>query len=524
MLRRHKYCPVKTRVTAEKLMTPISAEDKCFLMRYNKRIAVLIFAVLLGLSLAYSFYFTQPNISDIDPFTYIIIPIIMLPVFALFYIKENINDINIGKKEILFGFIFFIVSILTISIIRVQLSYLFLTYRIDMIIFPLMILSLISLIFGINNIKKFIPLILYSVLASPLIIIFLINQNAVFTTINTEIVYSIVKIFVSSAAYVAPITILANGYRIGIGESCVGLGIIISIIFLLIPVAYFYSGKLKNKILWIISGVVTILALNILRMTLIALEWIFNGPTNALSIFHEFAGILIFYVAIIITLLISQKFKLDFPKFKKLQRRNRSNFGLAFIGIILACIFSFLYFINYASYQNIYLSPMLSVNNYNLSHNAFKQEISSINAIGYYEELIPENNTYVIALYNATNGIGQKMPIIFSYSNSSYYYKNVPNLEFNNGGTTSRVFYIFSNNTAFVVYEKNIFSNMSNQSYSSMHIYAVIPAYEAEQVKCSDSLSTYSAVYNFIEFHFYNKTVYDALNNGECLIEKMVIS
>ena len=515
---------MKTRVTAEKLMTPISAEDKCFLMRYNKRIAVLIFAVLLGLSLAYSFYFTQPNISDIDPSTYIIIPIIMLPVFALFYIKENIKDIDIGKKDILFGLIFFIVSILTTSILRVWLSYLFLTYRIDIIIFPLMILSLISLIFGVKNIKKFIPIILYSILASPLIIIFLINQNAVFTVINTEIVYSVVKIFVGSATYLAPITILANGYRIGIGESCVGLGIIISIIFLLVPVAYFYNGKLKNKILWVISGVVIILILNIFRMTLIALDWIFNGPTGALSIFHEFAGILIFYIAIIITLLISQKFKLGFPEFKKLHKRNKNNFGLAFIGITLACIFSFLYFINYAGYQNIYLSPTLKVNNYNFSYNAFKQEISSINAKGYNEELIPENNTYVIALYNATNGIEKEMPIVFSYSNSSYYYKNVPNLEFNNGGATSRVFYILNNNTAFVVYEKDIFSNINNQSYSSMHIYAVIPAYEAEQVKCSNNLSTYSAVYNFIGFHFYNKTVYDALNNGECFIEKIVIN
>ncbi len=515
---------MKTRVTAEKLMTPISAEDKCFLMRYNKRIAVLIFAVLLGLSLAYSFYFTQPNISDIDPSTYIIIPIVMLPIFAFFYIKENIKDIYIDKKDILFGLVFFILSILTTAVLRVQLSYLFLTYRLDMIIFPLMILSLVSLIFGIKNIKKFMPIILYSILASPLIIIFLINQNTIFTIINTEIVYAIIKIFVSSATYFAPITILANGYRIGIGESCVGLGIIISIIFLLVPIAYFYNGKLKNKILWIISGVIIILLLNIFRMTLIALEWIFNGPTGALSIFHEFAGILTFYIAIIITLLISQRFKLKFPEFKKLQKRNKNNFGLAFLGITLACIFSFVYFVNYAGYQNIYLSPTLRINNYSLGNSTFKQEIGSINAKGYNEELIPENNTYVIALYNATNGIEQQMPVVFSYSIGPYYYKNAPNLEFNNGGATSRVFYVLNNNTAFVVFEKDIFSDINNQSYSSMYVYAVIPANEATQLKCSSNLSTYSAIYNFLELHFYNKTVYNALNNGECLIEKIVIN
>ena len=275
-------------------------------MKYNKNLAFLIFAVLIGISIFYSFYFTPLTISDTDPSTYVVISIIMLPIFAFLFIKNDIK-IDVKKRDIIYGVFFFLIAVFLTIILNFYFSYSFLSYRVDLIIFPFMIFSIFSLLFGIKNLKKIIPIVIYVILSSSLIMLFLILQNQTFTIINTKIVYSIVSIFFKNATYLPPITILANNYHIGIGESCVGLGILLAIMFLIAPIAYFYNGSLKKKILWFIFGVVIVLLLNIFRMSLIALIWIFYGPTQALSIFHSFAGIFIFYISIILILILSSK-------------------------------------------------------------------------------------------------------------------------------------------------------------------------------------------------------------------------
>lgn len=491
-------------------------------MKYNKNIAVLIFAVLIGLSIAYSFYFTSSVISDIDPTTYVIIPIIMLPIFAFFYIKDNIS-ISIKKRDLLFGIVFFILGIITTIFMSVYFSFEFLSYRLDLFILPFIILSLVSLLFGIKNLKRFIPLVLYSILASPVFIIILIGQNAAFAAVNTQIVYTIISFFVKGVSYLSPITILANGYRIGIGEGCVGLGILIAILFLLAPIAYFYNGKIKNKIIWILSGFFIILLLNIFRMILIALIWIFYGPTQALSIFHEFAGILIFYISIIIILLISYKFNLTLPNLNKNRGSyNKNNSDMIFKGIVFASIFAFIYFYVYSGIIGAYISPSLYVNT--VTGNAgIKQLLSNIYAPLYNEEIIQQNNIYAIGLFNNSQGINQTEPMLFSDYNKSYVYANTSVLSSYSYGITGNAYYIMSNGLAFVVYERDIIYNINNQTYSILHLYAVVPANEAEHLSCSNSFQEYNLIYNVILLRLYNNTVYNALNNVACEVNNVVI-
>ncbi len=487
-------------------------------LKYNKTINFLFFAVLIAVSILYMLSFTNLTITDTDPSTYVIIPIIMLPIFGFFYIKKNII-INITKRDVIFGVILFIISILLSFYLRVFLSFLFFTYRIDLIILPLILISLISLIFGIKNIKKFYLLFLYSIFASPLFLIWILQQNILFTIINTKIVCFILSIFLKGISYSAPITIIANGYHIGIGESCVGLGLLIAIVFLLIPVAFFYDGKIKKKIEWIVFGVVLMLLLNIFRMTFIAFDWILSGPTSALSIFHEFAGIILFYLSVIIVLLLQGKFGLVIPKIKN---KNIKINKFLIIGIILAVILSIVYLMSYFPYKLTYVSPYMSFN----SNGTFgiKGLLNSINSNGYNEEVLSYNNeSYEIGLVNSTLGVNITQPIVISYSNSSYYYKNVPNIITYKNGVTGDMYYVNSSNHYFVIFEEVIPYNISNNQYEDTNLYFVIPKTSLNKNICTGNQLGQS-LNNLLFLRFYNSTVTNSFKNAYCMINKIAIS
>lgn len=478
----------------------------------------LLFAVLIAISIMYMLSFTNLTITDTDPSTYVIIPIIMLPIFGFFYIKKNIK-IEIKHKDIIFGVFLFIISILLSFYLKIFLSFMFFTYRIDLIILPLILMSLISLLFGIKNIKKFYLLFLYSIFASPIFFLLILQQNILFTIINTKIVYGILSIFFKGITYSAPITIIANGYHIGIGESCVGLGLLIAIIFLLIPVAYFYEGKISKKILWISFGVVLMLLLNILRMSFIAFDWILSGPTNALSLFHEFAGIILFYISIIIVRLLQRKFGLSIPK---ITNKKINNNKFLIMGIILAILISIIYTLSYYPYNITYVSPYSSINTN--STFGIKNLLNDINGKGYNEEILNYNNkTYAIGLVNSSLGINITKPIVISYDNLSYLYKNVPNFITYNNGITGNIYYVKSNNSNFVVFEEVIPYNNTNNEYGLPNLYIVIPTVSLTKNLCNNTNQLVQYFNNLLFLKFYNKTVTDSLNNAGCIINKVVV-
>ncbi len=477
----------------------------------------ILFAVLIAISILYMLSFTNLTITDTDPSTYVIIPIIMLPIFGFFYIKKNIK-IDIKRNDVIFGVSLFVISILLSLYLRIFLSFMFFTYRIDLIILPLILISLISLLFGIKNIKKFYFLFLYSIFASPLLLIVILKQNILFTIINTKIVYGILSVFFKGIVYSAPITIIANGYHIGIGESCVGLGLLIAIAFLLIPVAFFYDGKIKKKIFWIVFGVLLMLLLNIFRMSFIAFDWILNGPTSALSLFHEFAGIILFYISIIIVLLLQGKFGLSIPKIQNKKINKVNNFLI--MGIIFAVILSVVYMISYFPYNPIYISPYAS-----LSSNTsigIKGLLNSINGSGYSEEILNYNNkSYAIGLVNSTLGINTTQPVVISYSNSSYNYKNVPNIITYEKGVTGNMYFVNSSNNSFVVFEEIIPYNITSNEYGVTNMYFVIPESSLNNSICNNNQLVQS-LNNLLFLRFYNNTVTNSFGNAYCIINKVV--
>jgi exosortase/archaeosortase family protein len=295
-------------------MMPISAEDigVCVVLFGSYRLRVVgISALLAGFILAAmnSIRITGLSVSDSDPSTYIIVVMLMLLVAIVLSVKYA-PDPELKKSNVAIGLSLLAIYVLAISYARGAMSFLFISYRIDALLFPIILASLIILIFGIKGLKRMKFLVIYSIFASPLLLLPTFQISSPFTAFNAYVVFDTLKaigipVLKSNLTIIAP-----SSAQISIAQTCADIGAFIALIMFLLPIAYFYSGKITSKIKWIVSGVALMLLLNVLRMFSIAIVWAYYGIGAAVGTIHVFIGEVLFDIAIVVMILISGRYGL----------------------------------------------------------------------------------------------------------------------------------------------------------------------------------------------------------------------
>lgn len=293
-------------------------------LKINFDIGKVIFFIAIVIMLINPFLATNQSINDADPATYVIVPVIMLPFLALFSFKNKIEP-KVEKNDMVLGIILFVIFLILILYLEFAFSFEFLSYRLDMLVLPLAISSLLLLTFGSKNIKSFKMLLVYPILASPIVLGFALLTNSGFAVLNSVLVYNILHLFSSAIKYTPPISISAGAYTIGIGTACAGVAVFIALVLFLMPVAYYLNGKIKHKLYWIVAAFVLLLLLNFLRMASVAGIWLLYGPNATVAYIHTFVGILIFYATIIIAILGATRCGLSFPKWTKGKKKQYKN-------------------------------------------------------------------------------------------------------------------------------------------------------------------------------------------------------
>ncbi len=504
-------------------MKPISTEDDEMRKTY-----IAIFEIALIIMLANSFLATPSSILDTDPSTYIIVPIIMIPLFAVFLFKNRIKS-DVQTKDIALGLVLFAAFMLSIFYLRYVFSFMFIEFRLDMLLFPLAIASIVVTVFGIKNINAFKALMIYALFASPILLTPIFSLNQGFASMNALMVYNIMHQLDRNATFVPPISIEENGYTIGIGESCAGIGALIGLIFFLIPVAYLFDGKAGNKVLWVFSGAFLFLLLNLLRMFGIGVAWLYYGPNASASLVHMFAGMLIFYIVIIVMLLIAGVFKLKVPRLEKAKTKKKAREGFKLI-TLLAVAYAILYYFVSLNYPlSFYVSPYLTFSRIPLNGTPFANFISSnVNATGYKEASYTINNSSdIILLVNGTFNTTSPLAMLITPPN-----KEAENALFSNStviaketylggyGLNTNVYKIYSNHTSFFIIIKDqpyIYNNI----YGVLAEYAIMPEIAGNLgIKCRYSLP-YNFFYSLFNFGFYNSTTESELESAYCINERI---
>ena len=164
-------------------------------MVYDRRFGIVIFTILVIVALLNTLYITPLTISDTDFTTYIVVPLLMLPLFAFFMLKEKMVP-DVRKRDLLIGTILFVILFVLTVLLRSDLSYLFTSLHIDMLLFPLMIGSLAILLFGFRNIGRFKAIMIYALFVSPTLLLWLSSANTGFVVDNTLVIYGIISVVV----------------------------------------------------------------------------------------------------------------------------------------------------------------------------------------------------------------------------------------------------------------------------------------------------------------------------------------
>ena len=284
-------------------------------------LATAIFLVVFMIAVFNSISVTSFSISDSDPSGYIIVPMLMLLVFIVFSIKEKLI-IEYKPRNIAYGAILAVFYFVVYAYSKVSLSFIFETYRIDALLFPIILSAFAVMLFGTYGLNKLKPAIIFSIFASPLILMPILNLSGAWTSFNAYTVFTVLKTIGIPVLRNGIIISGASGSQISIASTCADIAAFVAMALFLIPIAYVYYGNLKKKLLWFLSGILLLFVLNIIRMTSIAVVWAYYGISAALNTVHLFIGQLLFDVVLIIMIIIA-------PKFGMYLRQSKSTKGAA---------------------------------------------------------------------------------------------------------------------------------------------------------------------------------------------------
>ncbi|MGI0141346.1 MAG: archaeosortase/exosortase family protein [Candidatus Micrarchaeales archaeon] len=469
----------------------------------KNKLSVYFFIIAIIVALANPFPITNPNINDADASSYVIVPMLMLPLLAVFVFKERIVPKS-KKKDVLIGIGIFAAFVLAIIALQLLFPYYFLSFRLDMIAFPLAIAAFAAILFGVKNVMRFKPLFIYALLASPLLFIPFLGLNNFFAQANTMFVYNVLHLFSSNIVYTAPFSIGTANYTIGIGTACAGIAVFIALVLFLIPIAYLFDGKDRGKVYWVACGFALLLLFNFLRMSSIAGIWLIYGPNATASFVHGFAGILLFYAAIIIMILLAKRFGLIFPKIRKGMVKKTKQQYLNYLIVMLLCISYFLLSLNYLSATIIPATSLVGgVGNTFTSQSLQNFGASFKGASNWNESIALNSSDGIIVLRNSTFASANPILVLLTYPNStfgatllknntvlsSYYFADV-------GGSGSSTYKIISNQTLFFVSVRDIEYPFSNSSFGPVIEYVIITGTAGyPNINCQ---SSYDPLYTYL--------------------------
>ncbi len=385
-------------------------------------IVVLLLATLLAMG--GTLWTTNASVLDTDPVSYVVVVMLMLFLFIIFSLKENLK-LNKNRRAFVIGTLVFVLYLIVLSYSRIGLSSVFATFRIDALIIPLALISFITILFGFSGLRELKYLVVYSLFMSPLILMPLLGQNQAFAVTNAVFVYDVLKSF-GVPVTLNGITITSQvNTSISIASTCAPIGTFVALVMFLIPLAYLYEGSFKRKMLWILSGFVLMLVLNFARMFGIAYYWAYYGLTQAIALFHLFAGQILFYVAIIVMFLLATKYGLQIARLRKGQlhqiqvdfARWKKAFGVYWIYVIVLGFVGLLFSLPYL--HSVYASPTFFYTNLStIGQNTIYHAIGlsfadfSSNTI----KLKEQNYTETLAILNGSN-TNNATYVVATYSN-----------------------------------------------------------------------------------------------------------
>ncbi len=496
-----------------------------------------VFAASVFIITLSSYFITPLTIEDTNPETYVVVPILMLPIFILFYIFSGIKPQR-NRSSFIIGIVAFLIFEILVVIARFWLSFMFLGFRVDLLLLPLAIFSLATLIFGTSNAGKFKAIMLYSLFASPAVLWPILKLNPEIAKANTIAIFGLLSLFGKGMHYIPPVTISSPVAAIGIGNTCISVGFFIALFFFLVPVAFLYSGKNSKKTIWIASGIALLLVFNFLRMLLISYYWLSYGYNSTVLLIHEFIGSILFYLTIVIMLLIAGKFGLSLRNViknenLKVNRRRHELKRNNVYAYAAAILLSISYFAITYNYSTATLLPTVALANQtalNPNNSSIARLISTslldrglkniyvgtVSGIGFFAWNSSINSSNPLLLYISKPGLGTTKGMLENNTVKANIWL------FDDNGTTAEMYDLIVNKTEFFVYRTRVVFTLHNTSSMVANAYVIIPSYVVKNQQCKGLDYAYTSMYNLLNPYFYNASERSRLFSAYCVAKELM--
>jgi exosortase len=216
-------------------------------------------------------------------------------------------------------------------------------YRIDLLALPVLVAVAVVLLFGLPALLRsasafgllllgWKPLFdkLVSLLADPL------------ASLDAALVGVLAGPFAPHAHRIGQLFVLGPGgsRSIAVSSACAGLAAVFSMALTGAFLGRCFTGTRRAKLLWLATGVGLVLALNLLRMTVIVVVADRFGVGHALTVFHATAGVALFAAALLVMLLLLGRFglRLVLPTLREARPLRFKTRGLVAVVTLLAAL------------------------------------------------------------------------------------------------------------------------------------------------------------------------------------------
>jgi exosortase len=194
-------------------------------------------------------------------------------------------------------------------------SYSFTPLEFHMVTLPFLAAGLILIFFGSKPLKQLIFPVAFLIFLTPPPAEILYAFGSALSNLSASVSNGIINLFgISStltSSYGSPVITLnrpdQTAMSFSVDVACSGIYSIIGFVIFALFIAYITRGKLRNKLAVLLMGIPLIIALNILRITIILSIGYYYGDQLALEVFHTVGATVLMFIGTLILLAVTEK-------------------------------------------------------------------------------------------------------------------------------------------------------------------------------------------------------------------------
>lgn len=265
--------------------------------------------------------------------------VVLVPFLAAYlFVRDGRSRAAVRDRSDPFfdGLIFLFLSLICVILVffvPARLSWYYWLQRLDLLIVPIFALAVVVLFWGLGGAGLVKRSLIYLVLVWPIPLVW-IQQAIAPALTNLTSIFGALAVRVFSL----PIAIAANDssrfvstgperFTITISEECSGMNALLGFLIVGLPLALTWTGKNRNKFLWLLTGAVAALLSNFLRVGILLFLSTMTGIDFALGTVHPVLGTVLFAVVFLGMLGLGRTFGLRF------NNRNTMSIGECQLGL-----------------------------------------------------------------------------------------------------------------------------------------------------------------------------------------------